>query len=485
MSVGSLRARAARGVRWSLAATVVSAGAQAAQLLVLGRLLAPADFGLMGALGIVVGFAIAYTDLGISAAVVQRRDATAEQLSTLYWLNVLAGVGVAVVVALAAPLVARFFGEPALVAPLRATSLVFVLTAAGKQFEMLLQRDLAFDRLARVEVVAAVLGAAAAVAAALAGARYWALVAGALAAAAARAAQLVAVGVRRSRPALHFRWADTRGFVSFGAFQVAEQSINYLGERLDQLLIGRLVGLVPLGLYNFAFNLASQPVSRVNPVVTRVAFPTFCAVQHDPVRLRAGFLQVVGLLTTVNAPVLLGLAAVGPVLVPLAFGPQWLASVPLLQLLCVVALCRCVGNPLGSLLLARGRPDLGFKLNLAFVALNVPALVVGARIAGAAGIAAGLVAVQIVLGVVAYFAVVRRILGPCGGAYAAAVFRPTALAAAMAVVVAAVPPALEGSPPALVLGAQLLTGAAAYTLGLAAVDRGAVRQLVSLAEGRA
>jgi O-antigen/teichoic acid export membrane protein len=214
--------------------------------------------------------------------VVQRRDASAAQLSSLYWLNVFAGMVVGAVVALAAPLVAAFFRDPALVAPLRVTSLLFVIIALGKQFEVLLQRELAFDVLARVEVAAAVLGVGMAIAVALTGGRYWALVAGALTTAAARAVQLGAIGLRRFRPAFHFRWVDTRGFVAFGAYQLGEQSINYLAERLDQLVIGRLVGIAPLGYYNFAFNLASQPVSRVNPMVTRVAYPTFCAVQDDP-----------------------------------------------------------------------------------------------------------------------------------------------------------------------------------------------------------
>jgi hypothetical protein len=99
--------------------------------------------------------------------VVQRRDASAAQLSSLYWLNVFAGMVVGAVVALAAPLVAAFFRDPALVAPLRVTSLLFVIIALGKQFEVLLQRELAFDVLARVEVAAAVLGVGMAIAVAL------------------------------------------------------------------------------------------------------------------------------------------------------------------------------------------------------------------------------------------------------------------------------------------------------------------------------
>lgn len=485
VSAVSLRHAAARGVRWTFLGTVATAVTQLVQLVVLSRLLAPRDFGIMGVLLVVTGFALAYTDLGISAAIVQRRDATREQLSSLYWLNVAMGAAVFAVAWAAAPLAVAFFREAALLAPLRVLSVMFLLVPLGKQFEMLLQRDLEFDVLARTEIAGAVIGTAVAVGAAFAGAGVWALVAGALAGAGVRAAMLGAIGLRRFRPSLHFRRADLEGFLSFGAYQVGEQSINYLGERLDQLLLGRLLGVGPLGFYNFAFNLTSQPLSRINPVVNRVAYPTFCQLQGDRERLRRGFLRVVQLLVTVNAPLLAGLAAVAPLLIPAVFGEKWVPSVPLVQLLAVLALSRSLGNPMGSVLLARGRADIGFRLNVLLIVLSVPALWIGGRQGGAVGIVGGLLAVQAVLHVVVFRWILRPQLGMHVGEYVAVLARPIALALLMAAAVWALPIALPTVARVPMLGLQIVAGAVLYLGALAATDRDALRELASLASSRA
>src|SRR4051812_31009713 len=114
MTEQGLRVRAAHGIRWTMVAAIASIITQAVQLVVLSRLLSPREFGLMGMVLVVVSFALAYTDLGISAAIIHRQDATSEQLSSLYWLNIVAGMAVFALVWLAVPLVAAYFREPAL-----------------------------------------------------------------------------------------------------------------------------------------------------------------------------------------------------------------------------------------------------------------------------------------------------------------------------------------------------------------------------------
>lgn len=485
MSATGLRQQAARGVRWTLLATVTTTTAQLLQLVVLSRLLSPRDFGLMGILLIITGLALAYTDLGVSAAIVHRQDATRHQLSSLYWLNLIAGAAVFALVWLVTPLVVRFFREPALAPLLRALSLMFLIIPLGKQFEILLQRELQFDRLARIETAAAIAGAVAAVAAAAAGLGVWALVVGVLTTATVKTAQLLVAGLRDLRPALHFSREDLRGFIRFGAFQVGEQTLNYLSERLDQLLIGRLLGVTPLGFYNFAFNLSAQPISRINPVVTKVAYPTFCRVQDDVPRLRRGYLQLVRLIAVVNAPLLVGLAAVAPTLVPLVFGAKWIPSIPILQVLCFVALSRTIGNPLGSLLLARGRADLGFRLNALLFAVSIPAVIAGGLAAGALGIAVALLLLQVAAHLFAYARFIRPMLGHAGTEYFWMAAKPILLAGAMLVCIVASRqlPVPGGSVTSLLV--QVGVGAGSYIGLLLLTERRALQDLRAVALGRA
>lgn len=126
------------------------------------------------------------------------------------------------------------------------------------------------------------------------------------------------------------------------------------------------MGAQALGFYTLAWNLIIQPLQKLNPIITRVAFPVFAKLQDDNARLKRGYMSTLNILSAMNFPYFFGLAVVAPLLVPVVFGMQWLPSILLMQILCVVGLLRSTGNPIGSLLLAKGRADWGFKWNLAF-----------------------------------------------------------------------------------------------------------------------
>ncbi|MCD5406439.1 MAG: MOP flippase family protein [Desulfotomaculum sp.] len=210
------------------------------------------------------------------------------------------------------------------------------------------------------------MGVITAISTALIGQGVFALVWGALANAAARTLFLLVVGLKNWRPAWRFKISDIRSFVSFGLYQLGERTINFLNSKLDTILIGSLLGAQALGFYTLAWNLIIQPLQKLNPIITRVAFPVFAKLQDDNARLKRGYMSTLNILSAMNFPYFFGLAVVAPLLVPVVFGMQWLPSILLMQILCVVGLLRSTGNPIGSLLLAKGRADWGFKWNLAF-----------------------------------------------------------------------------------------------------------------------
>lgn len=479
-----LRQQAATGVRWMLLSTVVTTAAYVIQLIVLARLLSPAAFGLIGMLLIVVGFAQAYADLGLSAALIYRRDDTSDQRSSLYWLNLFAGGILALGTLAAVPLIESVFSEPRLGPYVRVVSLMFIIVPLGKQFEVLLQKELSFRVLAIQESGAAVLGTATAVVGAAFGLGVWAFVAGTLVNSTTRALALLVRGLRRFRPSLHFRCADLRGYLGFGTYQLGERTVNYIGERIDQILVGSILGTVSLGFYNFAFNLAAQPATRINPAVTRVAFPALAAAQDDLRRLQRGFLDILRLLTTVNAPVLLGLAAVAPTLVPAVFGEQWRDSVVLVQLLCAVSLMRSIGNPIGSLQLARGRADLGFKWNLGLVVGATAAVVLGAHLAGTKGVALGLALLQLLMLGLGYRFLVRPLAEIGARVYFATIARPAGLAFVMAAIISVIPYALPGQSDAVLAPIQICIGSVVYAVALWRFEPGVLTELRGLIRPR-
>lgn len=378
----NLARKAFTGASWVSLSSLVGNGLQLLQLALLARLLPPQDFGMIALATVVVGFAQAYTDMGMGNAVIHRQDATHRQLSSLYWLNVLTGFAIFCVVQILAPLLAELWSTPALTGVIRWCAVIFLIEPLGQQFRLQLEKALRFGMLAAIEIAASLLTISVALYTALHGAGAYALVWGPLAGAACKAACLVMFGWSKSPPSFRLDAGDLKGFLRFGVYQMGERSINFLGFNLDKLLLGSLLGMQALGYYTVAYQLMSRPYQVFNPILTRVAFPVFARMQGDDARMRKGFLRMIGVVALIMFPVYALMIALAQPLLGVVLGSAWQPAVGIFQILAVLGFFYSLGNPLGSLLLAKGRTDIGFYLNLFMIVLYVPAILLGARYGG-------------------------------------------------------------------------------------------------------
>lgn len=468
------------GVRWTGVSAFATATLQIGQFYVLARLLGPEEFGLMAMAILVTAFMQTVLELGIGSAVIFRQDATPHQLSSLYVLSIAAGAVGFVGALAAAPLCALFFHAPEMNTILPLCALTLLIGPPGQQFAALLQKKMRFRALATVEILSQAWGFMVALLFALQGAGVMALVWSLLAATLLRTLLLLKAGLSVWRPTWHFRSEDLRGFASFGAYQTASGVVNYFVSRVDQLVLGRLLGAVLLGHYNFAYNLTMQPLTRVNPVVTRVAFPVFARLQNENEKLREGFLLVCRLLLTVNAPLLLGLAAVMHSTIGTIFQPKWEPSVHIVEVLALVALFRSVCNPVGALLLAKGRADMEFRWNLIVMAGQIAAVCVGVSLWGTVGVALGLLAVQVAFFPMAYLLLIKPLVGPCAQSYLWNLAAPVLPALAMSVALFAVPTGFSGLSPGVELALEITLGVGLYLALLAAFQQAFVREAVGM-----
>ena len=356
----SLTTRAARGVKWTAYSTIIVSVLQFAQLAVLARILSPTDFGLMAMIQVVLSFGAGYADLGISAAIIYRQDVTRDQMSTLYWLNIMAGLCVFAAVCALSPAIADFYRQPRLSHLVCLAATIFVVKSFGQQFQMLFEKNLRFRLLALTDMSSAIVGAGAAIGCALGGLGVVSLIIGQLVNTSAGAATLVVMSWRTARPKLHFRWRDTRGYLSFGAYQMGERSVYSLSANLDFLIIGRVLGPALLGPYALAYQLAVVPMLKIGSVLTRVAFPVFALKQNDMEGLRRGYLRLSELLVFAVYPFLIGLIILAPLVIPILYGSQWQAVVPLVEVLGLMALFKTLASSAGSVMLGIGRAGVNF-----------------------------------------------------------------------------------------------------------------------------
>ncbi|SPW58036.1 putative flippase (Putative export protein) [Escherichia coli] len=183
---------------------------------------------------------------------------------------------------------------------------------------------------------------------------------------------------------------------------------------------------------------------KLNPIITRVLFPAFAKIQDDTEKLRVNFYKLLSVVGIINFPALLGLMVVSNNFVPLVFGEKWNSIIPVLQLLCVVGLLRSVGNPIGSLLMAKARVDISFKFNVFKTFLFIPAIVIGGQMAGAIGVTLGFLLVQIINTILSYFVMIKPVLGSSYRQYILSLWLPFYLSLPTLVVSSALGIVLKG-----------------------------------------
>jgi len=473
----TLREEALASVRWTAFSTVARTGIQFAQLAILARLLTPADFGVMALTMSLVAVLQIFADLGVNNAIFSRSGLTEEQLSSLYWLNVAASALLALALLAAGPCVAAFYGEPALQALLAMAALTFLLNASWQQLRVRAEKELRFKPLALLEVAASLAGLAAAVGMACAGAGAYALMGAVLAATATGALLGWSSLAGGWRPGFRLRLGEIRDFLAFGAHSIGSDLANALSSQVDIVLGGKFLGASAMGLYSAPKNLCLQIVGVINPIVMRVALPVLARSAEDAGQLQLVYLRTVRMTASVNFPVFTALALFAPEAIGIIFGPRWQGAVAPLRIFAAWALMRSTVNPIGSLALARGRADLLFRWNLAFLLISVPSIAAGVRY-GAQGLALTLAAVALFSTVANWVFLVRPLCGAGAPAYFGELAVPLLITAAAAPVAWFAAAAAGGDIARLAVGAA--SGAAAYLAISAVFNRSWLDTLLAL-----
>ena len=371
----NLGARTARGGAVTFASQGFKFAAGMAATVVLARLLRPEDYGLVGMVAVVTGFVTMFKDLGLSAATVQREEVTHEQVSTLFWVNVALSLGVGILTALAAPLVAWFYGEPRLAAVTLAYCAGFLFGGLTVQHEALLRRQMRFGALALSEILALLASITATVVLAWRGWGYWALVAGHLSLSLVYMACVwVACGWRPGRPS---RGAGVRSMLAFGGNFTGFSVVNYFARNLDNLLIGRFWGSQQLGLYAKAYQLLLLPIDQINSPVTTVAVPALSRLNDSPERYRRVYLRIMEKVAMLTMPAVALMISVSDWVVLVVLGPQWAEAGRIFAVLGVAALLQPVNNTTGWLFITQGRTRDMFRWGLLGGSIIIASIVAG------------------------------------------------------------------------------------------------------------
>ncbi len=375
----SLREKVLSGVKWTTLSSAINTLFQILQLAILTHYLSSSDFGLMAIVYVIIGFSALFMDMGISAAIIHKQHLSHEQLSSLYWLNVFAGVFLFLVVYMIAPFIADFYHQESLVVLIRLLALTFVMNAFASQYKLLLQKELKFNILSKISILTVFTSLLLATILAINDFGIYSLVYAALGSSFFNTVVFLSMGMKEHRPSFIFNYRAIRFMITFGLFQMADRSITYFNSQFDVILIGKLLGVEALGIYSIAKNLSLRPAKVINPIITRVTFPVMSKLQDDTQKLRSIYLKTINYLSTVNFFIYILMAVLAEPIILILFGHKWEESIDILRILAFYGAIRSTGNPQGTLLLSKGKADLSFYLNLGKFFIMVAVIYIGSH----------------------------------------------------------------------------------------------------------
>lgn len=342
---------------------------------ILSRLLTPTEFGVIAVAMVIITFFAVFSDLGIAPAIIQNKELETKDLSDLFSFTVWLSISISFLFFLSSGIIARYYHSPVLSTICRILSLSLLFNTINIVPNALLYKDKAFKFLAqRTIIVQSVVGAIA-ILAALYGAGIYALLINPV----LSAIIIFIITFRRYPQRLHrtFGLTSLKKIFSFSAYQFLFNLINYFSRNLDKLLIGRYMGMSPLGYYEKSYRLMMLPLQNITHVITPVMHPLFSDFQNDLDKLESSYRKVVRLLAFIGFPLSIFLLFTSRELILLIFGMQWEASVPVFRILSLTVGTQIILSTSGSIFQAANDTKSLFICGVFSALMNVGGMLIG------------------------------------------------------------------------------------------------------------
>lgn len=452
----------ASGVRLSVAHQVFEQVVRLGLMVVLARLIDPADFGLMSMAFVITYLAILLSDLGVGAALIQRPEIERRHIDTAFTASSTFGLLLTCASAAGAEVIGAFFREPRLPPVIAVLSLTFLFKGVQGAPRDLLRRHMLFVPYTFSAGGALLVGAVVGVVVAVLGHGVWALVAYSIVESALGMVFSLAAAIRSGvwRPGFGFDRAAAKDLAGFTGYMMGVSVLAYGQSTADNLLVGRFLGASALGFYGLAYRIMLYPIQKVADVVGQVALPAFAAVQDDRETLRLAFARGQLAIATVCVPLSIGVVLVAPEAVRVGFGEEWSPAIDAIRILALASPFIAVVRLNGTVYQATGRPSWAFWMLVISTVLNVAGFAIGVQ-HGIEGVAIGFTVASALI-CLPHFALVSRALGVPARSLVGGLVPVVSATLAMVVAVTAARAGIGGFGDASRLAVLVPVGAAVY-----------------------
>lgn len=363
---------------------MVSLFVQFSSIIILSRLLAPSDFGLLAMVAPIYGFAALFQDVGLNQATVQKDKIGHDAINAFFWINIAVGMVLAILLAVLSPVAGWYYHEPRVVELTIGMGLLILIGSFSNQHSAILQRRMKFGSLSIIGMLGSLGGLATSIAWAYYIGDYWALYFGM-----AVAIIIPSIGVwvaTKWIPSAPRRVSGIRGMLMFGAGITSTNIMGFFARNLDNVLIGRTWGNQELGMYDRGYKLLMFPLQRIVSPIGGVMIPVMSRLVNEPEQYRNIFLKTIGQLTFAIWPGIMWAFMSRDTLVPTLLGKNWTEVIAIFTPLAIAGFVQVVNHPIGWLFITQGRSGDYARCGLITAITSILAFVIGLPY-GAVGVA--------------------------------------------------------------------------------------------------
>ena len=358
----SLKNKTVKGMGWSAVENVTRLGVTFVVSIILARMLSPEEYGLIGILTIFINIFSTIVDGGFSYALIRKQNATDVDYCTVFYINLVLSVILAVILFFSSQLIANFFNRLELVSLTRVMSSIIVINALAMVQRVRITKAIDFKTQTKITFISSIVSGIIGVTMAYMDYGVWALVSQQL------SNQLILTIFfwiyNKWMPKFIFSWASFHEMWAFGSKLLAGGLIDNVWKEIYQVVIGKCYSPVTLGLFTRSRKFADLFSSNLTSVVQRVSFPVLSSIQNDRLRLKSIYQKLIKTTMLLTFVLMLGMAACAESMIYVLIGEQWMKCISMLQIICLYSMFYPLHALNLNMLEVQGRGDLFLKLEI-------------------------------------------------------------------------------------------------------------------------
>ena len=355
---GPVKQKFLRSSLWLGIGSILLRSMELVRSIILARLLLPEIFGLMAILQLLRQGIQQFTRMSFGDAIIYRDTKIDESVNTAWILSIIRGLLLFVLLYILSPFISSFYGEDVLNIGIKVIAIVFIFDGFNNTYMVLYRKNIDFKKIAILNLITEFLGIVIVIALAYYLRNVWALLFGVLFSSFTK--MLLSYRIAEKTPKFQFDKAIAWEMFHYSKYLTGVGILVFLTTRLDDALVGKLLGMKELGLYINAYFFANLPATHITAILAPLIFPTYAHYSEDQEKMNQLFLRVLKVVSIITIPAAFGILALSDEIASVLLGEVWTPMAPPLKVLVFFGLFHAIAACTGPLFKAMGKPNIIF-----------------------------------------------------------------------------------------------------------------------------